>query len=286
MTDMAKDFGLSELDEVALSQLREAQDEGGGVRLPFAAINAWATNGDPRLKGGLASVQYFGGFSADADAVKEMVERGDIPAMPKGWTEYTGVSKDGKEYSSIGSRWIAVAVIKGRQSWLTPDGIRSIDYREGTRRHLQYLCLMANEKQAFCPVVITGKGYQAGYILSAIQEWEKAIAPIKKTLNISHLPRSAFWFTLGTHGDKPEFVSKGSKAQSNVTPIHSILPDKMDAEWLKGRFIGADNVRMCAALLASAQDWLNAWKDGKGGQDLVAQAVSKADPNTGEIDDW
>ena len=260
MTDLLKE--LEGLEQRAIDVLTEAGRDTEGVRLPFAALYIHVINGDPKLKDSKCPAQYFGGFSADADRMGEMVDLGEVDGLPGGWTAYTGVSGD-KEWNALGSRSITVAVIKGRQSWLDKTGFtRFPNYTAtNTRRHLQYLGALAVGGNFYAPVVITAKGFQAQRVIEAADGWKRAIRPCLKELNATTLPRSAWWISLGTSGDKPEFETVGREAQNRITPIRAILPaGKLEAEMVKALFVGAQNLRRFAEMYEQAKDWLEAWK--------------------------
>lgn len=276
--------GLTDIEGLAIDKLTQAQDDGAGIRLPFPALYIHVRNGDPRLKSSTAPVQYFGGFESDSDKMGEMLEAGELPKFPDGWTSYNGVGREGNEYNAIGSRKITVALIKGRASWLNKDGkARSPVYTpEFSRRHLQYLALFYNPEFVI-PVVITAKGYQAQNVIESFGKWESAIKPFRKELNATTLPRCAFWMTIGTHGQAPNYVKVGSDAQSTITPIAPIIPEKLTAEDVGKRFVGKANLLKCAELLEQATEWLNAWKQPEQPRDLVREYVATADPITGEM---
>jgi hypothetical protein len=97
-------------------------------------------------------------------------------------------------------------------------------------------------------------------LLEAIKAWEIAIAPFKKELNASQFPVSCFVISIGTTGDKPEYVSVGKTGpQHIITPIHAVVPETLNADGLAKRFVGRDVIRANAERLAQAQDWLKAW---------------------------
>ena len=258
-TDLMKE--LEGLEQHAVDVLNQASQDEGGVRLPFSTLYTHVVNGDPKLKDSKCPALHFGGFSMDADRLGAMIDLGELEAYPAGWTSYIGVSGE-KEWNALGSRTITVAVIKGRQSWLDKTGYeRSPVYTETTtRRHLQYLCGLAVGGAYYAPVVVTAKGFQAQRILESIDAWQRAIRPFLKELNATKLPRSAFWFTIGTNGDKPEWEMVGKEATNRITPIRALLPPKMDAEIVKSRFVGPENLRRLAEMFEQAKDWLEAWK--------------------------
>lgn len=256
MTDLMKE--LEGIEQAALDDLSRAAKLGEGVELPFAATYWWALNGQ-RSMSALARecpALFYGGWATDADKYHE-----NALDPVQGVHEYTG-SGDKGQWNALATRVLHVAIIARRTRWLAKDGMTfSVHYKPGfTRQHLQVLTLGFVAGKAWFPVVLSAKGYQAKYLLEAIKAWEKAIAPFKKELNATQFPVSCFVISLGTTGDKPEFVSVGKTgAQSTITPIQPVIPNDLDAGKLAKRFVGRDVIRINAERLAQAQDWLKAW---------------------------
>lgn len=252
---------LSGLSQQALDDLQSAQSQGEGIRLPFPALFCYVINGDSRLRN-VTPAQYYGGFATDLNFAGEMVDSGDIPSLPRGWEAYTSGDGD-KEYSNLSTRTIDFAFIKERASWLNKDGTSRIAKYDEThrRRHIQYLGLIFVDGKYFSPGILSAKGYQVGYLTDSVSAWDKALNPLRKQLNATRLPRSAFWYTVGTFGDKPYFVEVGSDVKNKITPVKAVVPSGLSAKDVEMRFIGADNINIAAELLAQANEWLNAWKD-------------------------
>lgn len=287
MTDLMKD--LSEIELAQLETLNSAQSDGEGVRLPFAAIYLHVKNGDPKMKGA-TPVQYFGGWEGDPEKIGEMVESGDLPTMPDGWQSYDAASREGREYAGLGTRKIVVAVIASRVSWISKDGKSRVPNHDPAhpRFHSQWLGLLLNSQPKYCvPVVLSAKGYQVTNVRDAISDWEKAIRPFRKELNAQTLGRYAFWITLGTSGDKPNYKQVGPQgSQSPITPVTAIIPEGLTAEMVGKRFIGKEALMKCVDMLAQAKEWLNAWKTPTNGTshglgDATQRAGQYENPETG-----
>lgn len=297
MTDLMKD--INEIDRAQLDKLNQAQTEGEGVRLPFPALYFHVKNGEPNMKGNAVPSRYFGGWEADPEKMQELLDSGEIPAIPENWLPYLASSREGKEYSAIGTRYLVVAVIASRTSWTSKDGkARAQTYSpEYTRQHRQWLGLLLNQNKPerfVIPVILSAKGYQASNTNDAVGKWNTAINQFRKELNATTLGRYAFWLTLGTSGDKPDFKKVGPAGQqSTITPITAIIPEGLTAEAVSKRFIGRDNLSRCVEIFDAAQEWLGAWKQDKPtasgaiGRD-VQRANATADPVTGEMypEDW
>jgi hypothetical protein len=263
MTDLMKD--LTELETAALDSLRQAEQTGEGVRLPFPVGYFHVINGDPRLKkaGETAPALYFGGWACDSDKMGELVDDGAVPALPVGFVAYEGQGEKGS-YNGLCARAITISAVANRQRWISGDGTASgphFDAAKGlTRRHLQLLAMIYTGGKPWGYGVLTAKGFQAQNVLKALGEWERAIAPLKKTLNATQFPLSCFAISLGTAGEQPVYESVGKTAQTKITPIKAIIPSDLDAEKLAKRFIGKNNLAINAERLAMAAEWLAAWK--------------------------
>lgn len=265
MTDLMKDF--TDIDEVGLNQLREAEKTGDGVQLPFPVAYAWAYSGQANQKNVAAThpVLYFGGWAADAVKIGELVEDGVVPDMPDKWVAFEATSRKGTTWNGLGARTITAAIIASRTRWEAKDGSTfgpEYDADAGlVRQKIQVLALLYNKQKPWAYGVLSASGYQVNFLKDAVSAWYKAIKPHLKALNAERLPMSAFAITLGTQGDKikTQMVGRGD-AQSPITPIEAVIPADLSAEKVGNRFISAAYVRMNSERLAQAQEWLAAWK--------------------------
>lgn len=263
MADLAKEF--EGLDDAALQSLRDAEKTGEGVQLPFEAANFWWINGKPNAKNQAKDCPalYFGGWAADKEKIGELVESGALTEYPAGFIHFEGAGDKGA-WSGIAARSLTVSIVANRQRWVSSDGRSSgpeFDREKGlVRRHLQMLVLAYSSGKPLGYAVLTGKGYQAQYLLAAVSDWSKAIRPFLKELNATQFPLSAFAISLGTTGDAPDFQSVGTTATSKITPVKALVPTDLSAEKVSKRFIGAQNLRANAERLGLARDWLAAWK--------------------------
>lgn len=257
MTDLMKT--LEGIEQSALNELSKAGKLGEGVELPFAAAYFWAMNGQRNMAAIAKECAplYFGGFATDADKFMAL----EIET-PSGLNAFTG-SSDRGEWNGLATRVLHFALIGKRTRWLSKDGSFSTHYKDThTRQHIQVLGLGYANGKPWIPVVVSAKGYQAKHIIESVKAWEKAIAPFKKELNATQFPISCFVISIGTQGDKPEFVNVGQTgAQSSITPIRAVSTDGMTAEKVSKRFIGPDVLRANAERLAQAADWLKAWHE-------------------------
>lgn len=258
------DKELEGLAQYEVDALREAESSGGGVRLPFPALFAHVKNGDQRMRGVVKDQPslYFGGWEADGDQLAELIQSGVVSELPAAWATYEGSSGQ-KTWNAIGTRKLIVSYIAKRESWVDKEGqSRKPKYDpQHSRRHLQVLVSLYANGGYYCPAVLTAKGFQAGFVLEALQAWDKAIAPLKKEINATALPRSAFWLEIGTDGEKPEFREVGNSATSIVTPMIACGVAELTAEKLKKRYVGKDVLANNIKMLAEASEWLKAWSE-------------------------
>lgn len=262
MTDLMKDF--SEIDELALGQLRDAEKTGDGVQLPFPVLNVFVFNGDPRQKAAVAAcpMLYFGGWATDNDKLGELLLAGKLPADLDKWGGFEGAGDKGS-WNGRGSRTVTAAIITSRSRWINQAGESGphFDKAKGlTRRHQQWLALLYNASKPYGYAVLTAKGYQAQNVAKAITDWAAAIQPHRAALNAQALPLSAFAITLGTDGLEPNYTAVGKTSTSKITPIGAVIKAGLTAEMVGQRFIGAANVRGNTEHLAAAAEWLAAWK--------------------------
>ena len=263
MTDLMKD--LEGIPVFALEKLKNAETTGEGVKLPFPALYAFVTNGDPKQKAAAktAPALYYGGFATDAVKAGELVDDGSLPHLPEGWAPFSGVGEKG-DWDGLCVRAITIARIASRAHWINQEARQSgphYDAAKGlTRQHLQVLCLLYSASKPFGYCVLTAKGFQAKNLMDAFTAWKTAIGKYAKEINASTIPLGGFAITIGTQGEQPDYVSVGKAATSKITPIKALIPDDFSAEKLAKRFIGAQNLSANAERLDIAAEWLAAWQ--------------------------
>lgn len=262
MTNLMQDF--TDIDQVALNQLRDAERSGDGVKLPFPALNIWVNNGDARMRANkdTCPMLYFGGWATDNETLGELILAGHAQTDLDKWAGFEGAGDKGN-WQGRGSRTVTAAIIANRSRWLSPDGKTSgphYDAAKGFKRqHVQWLALMYANSKPWGYVVLTAKGFQAMNVANAIKDWGAAIAPFRAALNAHTLPLSAFAITIGTSGAEPVYKEVGKSATSKITPMVAVIPPDLTAEKVAQRFITAPNVRINNEHLAQAADWLAAW---------------------------
>lgn len=278
-----------ELDQELASKLEGGMADGGAVELPFPVVYLWALNGQANYKGQvkIAPALYYGGWACKVEDMTAIMDQASIP-LPTSLKQVTIATRDGGEFEAFTTRFVYVAPISKRESWLY-DGKRFAEYIEGGRRHIQALCYLgvkeASLQQAegqdkpfepWGPVVLTAKGYQARNLLDAFGAWEKYIAPVRYRIG-RNVPAWCFYLTLGTFGAERKVLNVGKVgAQSPITPIGVYMPDKLEDAWLESRFVGADTASAMAEYLVQAGPWLKAWQMESGNADQFEMASESA----------
>ena len=273
MTNLMQDF--TDIDAVALGQLREAERGGEGIKLPFPVLNLWVLNGAANLKAlkDTCPAQYFGGWATDNDELGKLILDGTVPSDLDKWSAFEGAGKNGNAWNGRASRVATAAFIASRARWINGETNAAgphYDKAKGmTRQHKQYLALLYISSKPWGYVVLSAKGWQTKYVYDAIKAWAAAIQPHRAALNATNLPLSAFALTIGTEGPEPKFQEKGSgKSTSPITPMGAVIKPGLTAEMVAQRFIGAPNLRANNDKRAQAAEWLAAW--GKAGKDATA----------------
>jgi hypothetical protein len=267
---------LEGMAEYEIEAMRQAENSGGGVRLPFPALFIHVKNGDQKLRGAAASTPslYFGGWEADAGQVAELIDAGVVTDTLKTWAAYDGVSGS-KTWDAVGARQVAVSYIAKRERWISKDGQSwSPKYDEGhSRRHLQVLVSLYENRGYYCPAILTAKGFQVSEVLNAFGVWDKAMAPLKKEINATSFPRGAFWLEIGTEGERPNFKTVGKPGSENmITPMTAVGADKLTADKLRKRYVGREILAANVRMLTEAKDWLAAWSEQRRLQPPAAEA--------------
>jgi hypothetical protein len=246
-------------------EIASGMEAGGGIQLPFSVCYGWVVNGKSELKQ-LGGVAYFGGWNFRRTEVDDYIAetQNEIPSYFKPVERET----ETETILSYESRYIMVAPIAFRQSWITENKQRFDHYVEGGRPHAQVLCYLLDYRKdehgnpiypGFGPIVISGKGYQARNIRDAFAAWEKYTAPLRREIAPGV---SSYFFAvcLGTFGDKPNFVQVGGQAKSTITPIVAWLPENLTAGTLAKLFVGETVAATMVDFKQQAVDWLSAWK--------------------------
>lgn len=258
-----------DVDQGAAERLNQGMSMGGGVELPFSAPVFWWMNGNPQNRAVAKDTPavYYGGWAANADSIEETAEeRGGVPG---GMVKTEIFTRDSKTVDAYTSRLLVVAPISFRQAWVVGQQqttTRSTKYVQGGRQHVQVLCLSGYQLgdksyKSWGPVVLSAKGYQSQYLMTAMKDWRKLIDRGLAQIKANPKPPAwAFWAGIGTFGDKVDTQMVGKNAQSPITPINLYVPKEITADLLRRLYVGRDGVAEMATLLEEASEWLSAWK--------------------------
>lgn len=261
-----------DIDASTASQLSAGMEFGGAAELPFIAVLFWALNGSPQQKAQLAMpggapALYFGGWMCERSDMDEALQAG-AQSLPAGMVSTEYVNRDGKDLPCYSTRRLILAPIGVRSSWVL-GGARSPSYMDGSRQHAQVLALLANTKgngkeavyEAWGPVVLTAKGYQAQAMLDGLKAWNRHTQALRSQI-APNVPAWAFYLGLGTFGEeyKARKVGKAGR-QSTITPVEAYLPEHVTEELLRKLFVGRETAKFMADLSREAREWLHDWDE-------------------------
>jgi len=258
------------------SSIADPMSETWEANLPVSAVYLWTHNGKPEANEG---VPRHGGFAASAEAVDELLSTEDI-VVPSDWEHKNLHGREGA-YGAYLTRKVIVAPIGFRLRWLDQTGgyQTQFDRDNGfTRRHVQVLSGLgylddATPKFAgYC--VLTAKGYQAGNLMDSLRDFYNAIGPARRAAGADNgIAQCAFWHSIGTFGDEPEYDQVGSSAKSVITPLrpHPLYlgGDEITEERLKVIFVGRENYESFTKVAEGAEEWLKAWNQGSDDTDTT-----------------
>ena len=238
----------------------------GSVELPVPAAVVYVKNGDVRMEriGGAA---YFGGWEVEAPKMEEVGTFYGQPSAPAGWQRDQAVASGMKRLEVYNTRSVLVAAIGYRASWFVKDAsgsiLRSPDYFDGARRHVQALCyLSSKDGPAITPwgmVVLTAKGIQAGNLLRSFSDWDKHINVLRNRI-APNVPAWCFNLAIGTFGKTIETREVGKGDKTNIiTPIGAYQPDTLNEETLEFLFVGSETARLMAQAKTKSNEWLENW---------------------------
>jgi hypothetical protein len=251
-----------EIDQEVAGRLNEGMASNGAVELPFPAPTVWVLNGQNNLKQ-LGNALYFGGFAAKSDDVQAALDINGVKAPPHGFVDQEITPNQGQAFNALITRSVAVAPVCTRKAWIAKDGVRTPDYVEGSRQHVQALVYMASvENKTFVPwgpAVLSAKGFQATNLLKAFSAWNKATS-VLRAKNAPGVPAWCFYLMLGTFGAERKAVAVGPTGQqSQITPVGAYIPENMSVETLEQVFVGNDVAKAMSLMLTDAAEWRNAW---------------------------
>ncbi len=251
------------------TSIADPMSETWEANLPVSAVYIWTHNGKPEFKEG---VPRYGGFAASSEAVDELLSTNDL-TVPTEW-ELTDLHGREGAYGAYLTRKVVVAPIGFRLRWLDQTGgyQTQFDRENGfTRRHVQVLAGLGHMNKGtpkfagYC--VLTAKGYQAGNLMDSLRDFFNAIGPARRAAGADNgIAQCAFWHSIGTFGDEPEYDQVGSSAKSVITPLrpHPFYfgGEDVTEERLRTIFVGRENYENFTNIAEGAEEWLKAWNKG------------------------
>ena len=99
--------------------------------------------------------------------------------------------------------------------------------------------------------------------MDSLRDFYNALASARKAAGADNgIAQCAFWHSVGTFGDDPDYQQVGSSAKSVITPVVAhpkYLGEEITQERLKTIFVGRENYEQYGTVAKDAEDWLNAW---------------------------
>lgn len=251
------------------ASIADPMSETWEANLPVSSVYLWTHNGKPEFKEG---VPRYGGFAASSEAVDELLSTNDL-IVPTEW-ELTDLHGREGAYGAYLTRKVAVAPIGFRLRWLDQTGgyQTQFDRENGfTRRHVQVLAGLGHMNKGtpkfagYC--VLTAKGYQAGNLMDSLRDFYNAIGPARRAAGADNgIAQCAFWHSIGTFSDEPEYDQVGSSAKSVITPLrphpYYFGGEDVTEERLRTIFVGRENYENFTNTAEGAEEWLKAWNKG------------------------
>lgn len=225
------------------------------VNLPFDAPYFWWTNGNPAGNKNGSGVQFYGGWTTDAETLEAMTE-----IYLRGLVKETHYSRAGNAYTVYAVRYLAVAPIAKRSRWVIPP--------EGGKGsgHTQYLVMTASyQDKTFTPcipAVLSVKGYVAMILDSVMAEFDRITLKARKQY-AGNATGSLFWRLIGTFGkERSQRMVGKAEMQSPITPPVLFVPkESFDSEEALARFyVGAEVAKQMVEFRQLAQEWIDTWK--------------------------
>lgn len=267
-------------DPSVADELGQGMQYGSGVELPFGVVYLRALNGKPEPSfRQSAPVRYFGGWTVGVDDLKQLAETTG-KKVPGEFVQLTTSTQGGQEYDVYGTRFVYVAPIGLRKSFVDEDTkTRSPEFfyteqGKAARVHLQVLCLLGTKPDAkvlkfepFAPVVLTAKGVgMVPPLQEAFGDWNRATYNARRRFASKHAgdetkpaPPWIFYLKLGTFGDKRVTKTVGKTNKQDVTPLTAQIPNEITDELLEALYVGKEAMTYMLDLKRQAKDWLEAW---------------------------
>ena len=101
--------------------------------------------------------------------------------------------------------------------------------------------------------------------MNSLRDFYNALASTRKEAGVNGVAQFAFWHSVGTFGEEPEFERVGTSAQSTITPIRphpKFTSEAITTQKLKDIFVGRPNYESLVELRQGSEQWLGAWQNG------------------------
>jgi hypothetical protein len=230
--------------------------------LPFDAPLFYVQNGKANMSADVPALK-FGGWATDAEKMDQIVEI-NKRTMPPQLKKCTVTTTEGKSVSVYTARSLVLSIACFRTSWLSKGGKdRSPEFRDGTRRHVQILAVMAvpgtgGQLAIWGPVVLSAKGFQAKKLLASMDDWSKHTAVIRSQI-APGLPAFMFYSAIGTFGDQPVFEMVGQGNQkSSITPV-GVRQAELTPELMQKIYGGEALLDAISKVQDDSKQWVSAW---------------------------
>ncbi|HCR70924.1 MAG TPA: hypothetical protein DIW23_05735 [Anaerolineae bacterium] len=261
---------MLDIPEKASNAFQGNMQNGGAVELPFPAPSFFIVNGNAQLQQ-VGGIHYFGGFACAKTKLQEAAESWENVVYPvPGLYETEKILESGEKLPVFASRNLTVAMIGMRLfATLKSDGKTRVPaFSKEAIPGIQVVCLLGykNENKEilpWAPIMISASGYQVNNVRDAFIKWFKAIKPTVKKLAPNQEPSNItnlFWMSIGTFGETRVQKPAGQKF---ITPVSSFIPDVLDEDVVKSRYVGNEIASLMADFATDAKEWLHVFDKDK-----------------------
>lgn len=241
MEDYKYEYDFDDVDPSA----QEAEE----LRYPRAK---WF-NGSPKAKA-IGGLVYTGGMFMRREPLGESVE---IP----NWT-IGGFDADGKTIETLENAHPVIAPVRYRRRWVRLEGRDTVaewypinqPYRKDFKIEVEAVGFV---KGYDSPILFNLRGHASTALLDAMRDHAAKIVSVanRKAPTGKALPSYAFWLRLksGAH------EKVGKVQQSDATLPRLILPSEITDDYVRGLYIGKDNLHKFQSLFHSLDGWAKEW---------------------------
>lgn len=230
--------------------------------LPFPCPVFYVINGQAAYQNNPVKSLFYGGWAVDSAKYQGVLAQ--TQRKPHTLLQPASVSsRGGKNIDIFTSRLLLVSPAATRTAWLSKDNkTRYPDYQDGTRRHVQLLCVLADKGPSgyiqWGPAVLSAKGFQAKKLLGFLDDWSKHTVEAR-TKFAAGVPAFMFYMGVGTSSAQREVEMVGSGSQTSpITPM-SVYKPTITAEVLEKLYGGDALLQEIKRLQAAAASWVSGW---------------------------